>query len=318
MRNYRRYSGGSVRSLGSRRQSGHSRRPLTVVLILIALVLLFVAYTKAGKKVTNVNSALSNQPGGAGSGSAGNVNVSLAFPKPAALTTALCPSIISIVATTQKIVALTYDVGTAPGDLAKTIPAVKAANVPAAFFITGKLVEKDRAVVQQIHDAGFPIYNHTYDNLKFSTLTPTEVQAQLQAADDLIRSVTNATTKPYARIPSGASTPEAITAMRAAGYCGLTWTVDGLDIESTATADSVTNRVTRFAKPGAIILLHAGSDLAATVTPRVVNALQQAGYRFVSLDDLFRAATTVNTNTNAAGTNTKTPAASVSTPNGNA
>ncbi|MEK7639655.1 MAG: polysaccharide deacetylase family protein [Patescibacteria group bacterium] len=309
MRNYRRYTGGSVRSLGSRRQSGSRRRPFTVVLILVALVLLFVAYMKAGKKVTNLNSALSNQ----------NTNVSVTLPKPAALTTAICPSSISIVATTQKIVALTYDVGTTPGDLAKTIPAAKAANVPAAFFITGKLVEKEKVVVQQIHDAGFPIYNHTYDNLKFTTLTPTEVQAQLLAADDLIRSVTNVTTKPYARIPYGASTPEALTAMREAGYCGITWTVDGLDIESTASTESVTNRVTRFAKPGAIILLHAGSDLAATATPRIVAALQQAGYRFVSLDELFRAATTVpgGAGSGSAG-NTNTPAASVSSPNGNA
>ncbi|MDP2789948.1 MAG: polysaccharide deacetylase family protein [bacterium] len=287
-----------------------------VIIILIALALLFVAYTKAGKKVANV-------PAIGGSASGGNVsqntNIATALPKPAALTTASCPSVISEVATTQKIVALTYDVGTAPGDLAKTVPAVKAANVPATFFITGKLVEKDKVGVQQIHDAGFPIYNHTYDNLRFPTLTPTEVQAQLQAADDLIRSVTNVTTKPYARIPYGASTPEALTAMREAGYCGLTWTVDGLDIESTATVESVTNRITRFAKPGAIILLHAGSDLAATATPRIVAALQQAGYRFVSLDDLFRAATTVpgGAGSGSAG-NTNTPAASVSTPNGNA
>ncbi len=307
MRNYRRYTGGGVRSLGSRRQSGHSRRPFIVTLILVALVLLFVAYTRAGKKVQNTNAEPSNQ----------NVNVAVAVPKPAALTTAMCPSAMSEAATTQKIVALTYDVGTAPGDLAKTVPAAKAANVPAAFFVTGKLVENEKAVVQQIHDAGFPIYNHTYDNLRFTTLKPVEVQAQLQAADDLIRGVTNVTTKPYARIPYGASTPEALTAMREAGYCGLTWTVDGLDIESTATSDSVTNRVTRYAKPGAIILLHAGSDLAATVTPRIVTALQQAGYRFVSLDELFRAATTVNTNTNAP-VNTNNPAAATGTPTGNA
>jgi len=305
MRNYRPYTGGSVRSHGSRRRVGRSRRPLIVVLILIALALLFVAYTKAGKKVQSTNSVPANQ----------NVNIA-ALPKPAALTTAMCPSVVSIVATTQKVVSLTYDVGTAPGDLAKTIPAVKAANVPASFFVAGKLVENEKALVQQIHDAGFPIYNHTYDNLRFTSLKPVEVQAQLQAADDLIRSVTNTTTKPYARIPYGASTPEALTAMREAGYCGLTWTVDGLDIESTATADSVTSRVTRFAKPGAIILIHAGSDLAATVTPRVVAALQQAGYRFVSLDELFRAATTVQTNTNAS-TNTNAPA-SAGTTSGNA
>ncbi len=305
MRNYRRYSGGTPHSFGSRRQSGQSRRPLLVACIVIALGLLVFAYTRAGKKVVNVNAVTTNQ----------NTNT-VALPKPVALTTASCPNVMSEVATTQKVVALTYDVGTASGDLAKTVPAVKAAGVPAAFFVTGKVVENDKAAVQLIHEAGFPIYNHTYDNLRFPTLTPTEVQAQLQGADDLIRTVTNVTTKPYARIPYGASTPEALTAMREAGYCGLTWTVDGLDIETTATVASVTSRITRFAKPGAIILLHAGSDLAAAATPAVVAALQQAGYRFVSLDDLFRAVTTVNVNTSAGSTNT--PAAAAQTSSGNA
>ncbi len=293
MRNYRRYTSGTGPTFGSPRQRGKARRPLVAFLLFVAIVGLVYAYIRSGKRVSNVNE------------SSTNVNtVSTQVARPAALTTAACPDELPGVTTTEKIVALTFDVGTLPGDLTKTVPAVKAANVPATFFVTGKLVETDRAAVEAIHTAGFPIYNHTYDNLRFSKLTPKEVQAQLQATDDLIRGVTNATTKPYARIPFGDSTPEALTAMREAGYCGLTWTVDGLDIESTATVTSVVQRVQRYVRPGAIVLLHAGSDLAATATPQMVAALQEAGYRFVSLDDLFRAqAQSTNTNTSAGNQN---------------
>lgn len=262
------------------------------VLVIVVIVGLVFAYIRSGKRVENANSPLPN---------VNQVNVST--PRPAALTTARCADELTGVTTTEKVVALTYDVGTLPGDLSKTVPAVQAANVPAAFFVTGKLVEADRAAVEAIHVAGFPVYNHSYDNLRFSQLTPKEVQAQLQATDELIRSVTNTTTKPYARIPYGDSTPAALTAMREAGYCGLTWTVDGLDIANAATAAGVVQRVQRYVRPGAIILLHAGSDLAATVTPQVVTALQDEGYRFVSLDDLFRLQAAPSTNVNASSTN---------------
>ena len=297
MRNYRRFTPGSGPAFGSPRRSGKGSRPLLVIIVCLAIIGLVYAYVRSGKRVENANTPQVN------------TNAATAAPsRPPALTTASCTGVLSGAATTQKIVALTYDVGTLPGDLAKTIPAVQAASVPAAFFVTGKLVESDRGAVESIHAAGFAVYNHTYDNLRFSTLTPKEVQAQLQATEDLVRGVTGVSTKPYARIPYGDSTAESLAAAREAGYCGITWTVDGLDIESTATAESVLQRVQRYVRPGAIILLHAGSDLAATVTPRIVSALQADGYQFVSLEDLFRAqpqstntnSSTVNQNVNGA------------------
>lgn len=291
MRNYRRYSSPSGRIVGRSRGGRPDRSRLLVGVIIVALILLFLAYLQAGKKVPATNSSNLNF----------NTNVTTTVPRNAGLTTAACPTVLDRADTTEKAVALTLDIGTVPGDLAKTLPAAKAAGIPAAFFITGKLVENDRAAVESIRDAGFPIYNHSYDNLRFSKLTAKEVQAQLQATDDLIRGITNATTKPYARLPFGDSTAEAVEAMRSAGYCALTWTVDGLDISSTATVASVTQRVQTYVKPGGIILLHAGSDLAYLAIPEIVRTLQAQGYRFVSLDELFRlvpqTTTTSNTNT---------------------
>ncbi len=281
MRNYRKYSQTYGRTTGGSRQPHGSRRPILVGVIIIALIVLVFAYERAGKRSTpptNTNATT-------------NVNVATTIVPVSAVTVTSCPTVVSSIATTQKIIALTYDVGTVAGDLAKTVPAAKAVAVPAAFFVTGKIIDTDKASVQLIHDAGFPMYNHSYDNLRFSTLTAKEVTAQLQATDDLIRGITGVTTKPYARIPFGDSTATSLAAMHDAGYCGLTWTVDGLDIETTATVDSVAQRVVKFAKPGAIILLHAGSDLAASATPRIVTLLQQQGYRFVTLDELFRSAT---------------------------
>ena len=293
MRNYRRYTTGSghiVRRTQGRKPD-HSR--VVIGVVIVGLIVLFMAYLRMGKKVTPTNTNSLNF----------NTNTSAVPARVASLSTAACPEVLDRANTADKAVALTFDLGTVAGDLAKTLTALKATEIPATFFVTGKLVENDRPAVDSIHAAGYPIYNHSYDNLKFSKLTAKEVQAQLQATDELIRGATNISTKPYARLPFGDSGPETLEAMRSAGYCAITWTVDGLDISSTATVESVTNRVKTYMKPGGIILLHAGSDLAYLAIPEVRRTLEAQGYRFVSLDELFRlttpsTTTNINTSTN--------------------
>lgn len=293
MRSYYRYSPGSRGALGRGSGRGPHKNRLTIAIAVIAVFVLFLVSLKTGKKVNNDNSDIANL----------NVSVGNVSFKPASLTTADCNGVISIADTTEKVVTLTYDLGTLPGDLGKTIPAAKAANVPAAFFVTGKIIETNKAAIESIHAAGFPIYNHSYDNLRFTTLTDKEIQAQLQATDDLIKTISNVSSKPYARLPFGESSLQVVETMRQAGYCPLTWTVDGLDISSSATLDSVSNRVNTYIKPGGIILLHAASDLAATATPRIVSELQAKGYRFVSLQELFQIAKPENTESNSNSSN---------------
>jgi len=288
MRNYYRYTPASRGSFGRGTGQNTGRNRLTIGIVLIVVVLLFVAYLKTGKKVDNTNSEIANL-----NIPAGNLSI-----KAASLTTADCDGVISVADTSEKVVTLTYDVGTLPGDLEKTITAAKAANVPTAFFVTGKIIETNKPLIESIHAASIPIYNHSYDNLRFTTLEDREIEAQLQGTDDLIKTVTNVSSKPYARLPFGVSSEHVVEIMRQAGYCPLTWTVDGLDISSTATLDSVSNRIDTYIKPGGIILLHAASDLAATATPRIISELQAKGYRFVSLDELFRIAKPVNSNAN--------------------
>ncbi|MFA6042505.1 MAG: polysaccharide deacetylase family protein [Patescibacteria group bacterium] len=293
MRNYRRY-GAEYGRQPVRGGQKPDRNRLVVIGLIAVVVILFGLYLRTGKRNTPANE-------NANTSTLVNTNAFSLTPTGPALTTVDCTAVVSRGTTTEKVIALTYDVGTKPGDVDKTVPVVKAANVPAAFFVPGKLAETERASVELIRDAGFPVYNHSYDNLRFPTLTAQEITAQLESTESFISGITNTTTKPYMRLPAGASNAAVIEAVRAAGYCPLTWTVDGLDIQSDATATSVVTRVMRFVEPGAIILLHAGSDLAATVTPQIVSQAQAEGFRFVSLDELFRlgkpAGAVTNTNT---------------------
>ena len=313
MRNYRKYTPGYRGTIGQRPGQPHKRNRLFVVLAGIVVILLFVAYLKSGKKVVNNNNGISNLNLAVG-------NVSIQTP---GLSTANCSGVIGSANTTEKVVALTYDIGTSLStlvktDVTKTISAAQAVNVPATFFITGTIIDPqnfssnanvnsstfqaNQNLIASIHTAGFPIYNHSYDNPHFTSLTDRDIQAQLQKTDDLIKVITNVSTKPYARVPWGDANAHVVDVMKQAGYCPITWTVDGLDIETSATLDSVSKRINTYIKPGGIILLHAASDLAATATPRIVSELQAKGYRFVSLDELFKIAQPTNSNSNSNST----------------
>jgi peptidoglycan/xylan/chitin deacetylase (PgdA/CDA1 family) len=75
------------------------------------------------------------------------------------------------------------------------------------------------------------------------------------------------------------------------------WTVDSLGWQGTSggqTTQRVVNRVLAAAQPGAIVLLHIGSNpddgttLDAAALPQIIDGLRAQGYRFVTLYALAR------------------------------
>jgi peptidoglycan-N-acetylglucosamine deacetylase len=73
------------------------------------------------------------------------------------------------------------------------------------------------------------------------------------------------------------------------------WTVDSLGWQGTAkhSAASVAERVINAAEPGAIVLMHVGSNpddhstLDADALSAIINGYQAKGYGFVTLDRLL-------------------------------
>lgn len=237
----------------------------------------------------------------AGSNANTNGNTSSSTPEIAGreLTARDCSRAISTAAVDQPYVALTLNAGGIVGDAKQLVDVLKQNNIPATLFVTGPWAEEQAEAVKAYADAGFEVWSRGYNRTAYSTLTATQIGTDLEKAEAAIVDAAGKSSKPYVR-PPGDVSDGVLTALKAAGYCPILWTVDALDIQNNATVESSVARVTRALKNGAIILMAANSDLAIELAPAIATAVKDEGFTLVPLRDLLRVnSTSTNTNANA-------------------
>lgn len=204
-------------------------------------------------------------------------------------------AIISRGPATGRRVTLTFDAGADAGFTTQVLATLKSYGVPAAFGMTGKWAQANPDLVRQIAAAGHLIINHTDDHASFTglstgapALTAGQRLEELQRADGIISSITGVSTQPYFRPPYGDVDDSVAADAGAAGYhYVIMWTVDTLGWNG-ASADDIVRRSLDLAEPGAILIMHVGSDSQdAAALPRVIEGLRAAGYTLVSLPDLL-------------------------------
>jgi peptidoglycan/xylan/chitin deacetylase (PgdA/CDA1 family) len=173
---------------------------------------------------------------------------------------------------------------------------LSAQHVPATFFLTGDFASDNPASVRQLTAAGYRLGNHTTTHPHLPLLSDTGIVGQLTTARSKIMAAGGSDPKPLFRFPYGDTTAHTIRVVNGAGYVAVRWTVDTLGWKGTSggiTATTVVNRVVNGAKPGAIVLMHVGSNpddhttLDAAALPTVISRLRSLGYGFVTLDALF-------------------------------
>jgi hypothetical protein len=121
------------------------------------------------------------------------------------------------------------------------------------------------------------------------------MRSEVLSAEAEIRKVTGLDPWPWFRFPYGDYDASAISAVNAAGFVPIGWTVDTLGWQGTShgiTVRIIVNRVLANRRPGEIVLMHGGSDtgdhsaLDAQALPTVISALRARGYSFASIDAL--------------------------------
>ncbi len=193
---------------------------------------------------------------------------------------------------TARVIALTFDAGANDAGVTSILDTLAGTGTPATFFLTGRWVQAYPGRARTI--AGrYPVGNHTVTHPDLTTLTDAEVRAEIDQARSIIATTSGQDPRPYFRFPYGAVTPRLIDLVNARCYVPFRWTVDSLGWKGTSGGMSVTavhDRVVAAAGPGAIVLMHVGSNpddgttLDAAALPSVIRDLRAAGYRFVTLE----------------------------------
>jgi peptidoglycan/xylan/chitin deacetylase (PgdA/CDA1 family) len=216
-------------------------------------------------------------------------------PGPAGITGWLAGKDWTSIPTTRHVVALTFDAGANAAAVPSILATLRRDGIPATFFLTGNFARDFPAAARSIAAAGYRIGDHSITHPYLTGLSDSAVRHEILGAAQQIITVTGQDPAPLFRFPYGDADARTIALANRAGYVPVWWTVDTLGWEGTAghvSASVVVSRVLAAARPGEIVLMHAGSNpddhttFDADALPRVISGLRARGYSFVTLDTL--------------------------------
>lgn len=214
-------------------------------------------------------------------------------------------------ATSEKIVALTFDADMTPGMLRelksgkvsswyneKVIAALRQQQAPATLFLTGLWIETYPDATKQLAaDPLFELGNHSYSHGAFHSpcyslfpIPESKQAAEVQKTDDLLKQYA-APYKRYFRFPGLCSDAQAMKTVEGQGYTVIGGDVDGADAFEKS-PKWVASEVVSHVRPGSIVVLHmhGGPNAPATAAalPEIVTKLRSEGYSFVKVSDLLK------------------------------
>lgn len=188
----------------------------------------------------------------------------------------------------RKVVALTFDDG--PSKYTSLIMKILKENkAKASFFVVGYLVKKRTKLLKEMARRRYTIGNHTYNHISLSKSSPQLIKKQLKMTEKEIYDATGK--KPtWVRPPGGELNSSAINLILKQKYHISLWNIDTVDWRRKR-ASVIRNKILDDLKPGQVILLHDGGGNrmnTAKALPEIIKGIKEAGYRLVSLDDLYR------------------------------
>ena len=197
------------------------------------------------------------------------------------------------VRTREKKITLTFDISWGHVRPGPVLDQLKKYNVKATFFLSGPWAKYHPEIVRRIQAEGHDIQSHGHKHVDFSGLSREHVKENILAADAILTQLTGR--KPsFIRPPNGDYNDIAIETARELGYTVVIWSVDSLDWKNIG-VEQITDRVLK-ARSGDIVLLHASDTCQQTdqALPAIIEGLRAQGYQLVTLPELIRASSNIN------------------------
>lgn len=181
-----------------------------------------------------------------------------------------------------KKVAITFDDGPNPDYTELLLKGLKERGVTATFFLLGKEVEKYPDIVKDIQEEGHLIGTHSYEHVNLSNLNDKAAVEQVDRTNAAIYDITGEYPE-YIRPPFGCwkCNLDYETKM-----IEVLWDVDPLDWK-TSNSDVIAKRVVDKVQENDIILLHDASESSVKAAFKIIDALQEEGYTFVTVDEIL-------------------------------
>ena len=181
-------------------------------------------------------------------------------------------------------VALTFDDGPHPVHTAPLLDALAELGAPATFFVVGRDVDANPALVARIAREGHELGNHTYRHRYLPLARSRSVESELRATDQAVARAAGIVPR-VARPPWGGRSPRNVRVFQRLRKRLVLWDVNSFDWKGKPAAQ-VVERVLARARAGSIILMHEARDGGETTIEAVrmlVPALRARGFELVTV-----------------------------------
>lgn len=194
------------------------------------------------------------------------------------------------VATTDSVVALTFDDGPTEQLTDSLIRILESRDVRATFFVIGAEVARAPEAARALMAEGHELGNHSYTHKRMILRRPSDLRDEIERTDSLLR-VAGATGPIYFRPPYSYKLVSLPYVLWRADRTTVTWDIEPDSYpEVAATSDGIVRHILEQVRPGSIILLHPWYPSRATslaAVPLVIDSLRSRGYRFATVGELL-------------------------------
>lgn len=160
-------------------------------------------------------------------------------------------------------------------------------GIGATAFVIGSWAQKNPSLMQEMNALGWDICNHTQNHPWLTKISDEQIRAELAACQAVITSLTGQQL-PLFRPPGGFIDARVQAVAAAAGYAPVMWDIDsgdsrGVDYPVQERAAYMVNA----ARDGSVLLFHFGGRHTYDLLTAVVKGLQQRGFCFVTITELY-------------------------------
>lgn len=184
-------------------------------------------------------------------------------------------------ADSRPLVALTFDDGPSLETTPVLLDALAQRGVKATFFLIGEMLPGAETLVQRMEQEGHQIGTHSYDHVRLTGLSADKLRRQVDWTENYLRDLLGQESfllrPPYGAV-DGALERNAHSPL-------ILWSVDPEDWKY-RDADRITQHIIDNVQDGDIILLHDIHPTSVEAAARVVDALHEKGFLFVTVEEL--------------------------------
>lgn len=179
-------------------------------------------------------------------------------------------------------IALTFDDGPVHPQSTRVLETLKKHNVKATFFIIGKNIQGKEALLKQIAEEGHVIGSHSFSHHFWIDLWgKNKLENDIVNSIDAIKQCTGIETKIF-RPPYGVTTPNFTAVLKKLKLAPIGWNVRSFDT-STTDINKISERVLQKTEKGSVILLHDRLDFMPELLDKLIPALKQKNFEFVTI-----------------------------------